>query len=208
MTPIVALRGEIGASLFKTRIIQTKLTYIQSTIIGNRNELVKTIMDSLFKYGNTWRNEISNLLKETEITLNELRKLNREEIKRRIKEYDKKKWVDEINAKSSLSIYKSKKIELGGAENLYDNRPASITLFQARTNSLPLRARVPSLREGGNCPMCEYQEENLEHFILECPGYAEVRVKMIKLQMLQIENKQILLDQFYSHLKIQMKWKK
>ncbi len=75
------------------------------------------------------------------------------------------------------------------APDLYDNRPASITLFLAKTNSLPLKYRVQFLRVDAECSVCDDEKEDLEHFILHCARYLEKCQNFLKLQQPYQENK-------------------
>ena len=71
-----------------------------------------------------------------------------------------------MEKKSSLCIYRRWKRQMGGMEEIYDNRPASIVLFKVRTNSLELQDRKRHTNEETRCPMCQAELENLEHFFI------------------------------------------
>lgn len=70
-------------------------------------------------------------------------------------------------------IQTMEKLNRGG--RLYDNRPAFVTLFQARTNSLPLQERI-EFQVDTRCQLCSETTENLEYF---CEGYNEERKKYV-----------------------------
>ena len=67
----------------------------------------------------------------------------------------------------------------------YDNRPASITLYKARINCLPLKDRKRHQNENTTCEVCGEEEENLKHFMLRCKEYEEERKTIITMLELQ-----------------------
>ena len=60
--------------------------------------------------------------------------------------------------------------EIGGQEEVYMNEPASEILFKCRTNTLKLNDRKIFERESTECNLCSGENEDLEHFLLWCPG--------------------------------------
>ena len=81
---------------------------------------------------------------------------------------DSSEWKEELQSKSSLSIYREHKKKFGD-EHLYDNRRSSELLFKARTNTLELfnRNRFRAM-DGRKCPFCD-EIEDIVHFLLKCP---------------------------------------
>ena len=62
-------------------------------------------------------------------------------------------------------------------ELFYDNTPSSITLFRCRSNTLQLNDRKRFKNESTKCLACTEENENLEHFILNCTHYQDIRNK-------------------------------
>ena len=185
------VRGEAGASLFQTRIMKSKLTYIQSILKGGRNELVEQIIrNSIVCRADTWSEDSMKILDTLGVSVRRLKEMTRSEIEKSLLEWDTMKWKEGMAQKSSLEIYRQNKEKVGQVDYMYDNRPNSIIFFQARTNSLPLHNRVKFLREDSICPVCGNENENLEHFILFCAGYREERKKILGLQQPYQENKE------------------
>ena len=185
------VRGEAGASLFQTRIMKSKLTYIQSILKGGRNELVEQIIrNSIVCRADTWSEDSMKILDTLGVSVRRLKEMTRSEIEKSLLEWDTIKWKEGMAQKSSLEIYRQNKEKVGQVDYMYDNRPNSIIFFQARTNSLPLHNRVKFLREDSICPVCGNENENLEHFILFCAGYREERKKILGLQQPYQENKE------------------
>ena len=79
------------------------------------------------------------------------------------------------------------------ASPIYDNTPASIVLFQARSNTLPLEARK---RYDKECKLCGKDEENQHHFLLECEKLTEERLRLPRLQRPHPENTNSILRDF------------
>ena len=61
--------------------------------------------------------------------------------------------------------------------------------LRSRTNSLSLRDIKRHTGENTDCPFCEGETESLEHFMLECNQYNDLRMKCNKLQKPYIEDK-------------------
>ena len=104
-TPIGALRGEVGSSLMKTRIMKGKLIYFRG-IFDRSNELLKEIVRN---HKCKLTKEIDNLLQEIGLTKREFMLCNINDIKRKCKEWDDLKWKEDNEKKVSLAIYNRNK---------------------------------------------------------------------------------------------------
>ena len=104
-----------------------------------------------------------------------LRRIGEGEIDKRVEEWDRSKWIESMNSKSTLQVYRSYKQELK-EENFYDNAAESIIMFKARSNSLKLKWRSRFQNESVVCVLCGEEEENLQHFLIRCPALQHVRV--------------------------------
>lgn len=81
-------------------------------------------------------------------------KLESKEIKEKLNTWDTEQWRNEIHNKSSLQIYRTYKSNIHSEQELYDNSPASIILYKARTNNLNLNIRQRFQNENTSCVMC------------------------------------------------------
>ena len=81
-------------------------------------------------------------------------------------------------------------------ETIYDNTPASVVLFQARTNSLPLEDRKRHESKETTCRLCGEETEDLGHFILSCTKLSEIRSQISPLQRPYISDKSYILKTF------------
>ena len=92
ITPVAALRGEIGASTMKSRARESRILLAKSIIDGN-NELVKTILwKSIQNNRNIWGIRLKNDLKEVRISIKDLQEMNKAEIRKRVRDIDKEEW--------------------------------------------------------------------------------------------------------------------
>ena len=71
----------------------------------------------------------------TNINFYYIRLNSKEYLKQFMIKWDRNIWEDELEMKTSLQIYKKNDF---GEEEIYDNRPSSIILYKARTNTLQL----------------------------------------------------------------------
>lgn len=94
------------------------------------------------------------LLEKVGISIHRLERITRRELEECLREWDTRRWREEMDKKTSLQIYRQHKKKIGEVDHMYDNTPASTLLFQARTNSLPLGNRIHFLRGGDiKCPV-------------------------------------------------------
>ena len=128
------------------------------------------------------------MMEQVDVNGRGLEIMKKEEMEKRIERWDTKRWEEEMVEKSSLRIYRRFKKDLGKMEYVYDNKPESIILFQARTNSLPLEDRRRYGGKDTRCPVCQEGQETLEHFLLFCEGYGEERINIRKLHRPYIED--------------------
>ena len=122
------------------------------------------------------------IIRELDVFREGIRSQTKESIKNKIKEIDSRKWREDLDEKSSVTIYKEWRKENGGQEEVYTNDPASEILFKCRSNTLRLNYINIFINKSTECFMCGAECEDLEHFLLWCPAYREERHKHIKLQ--------------------------
>lgn len=190
------LKGEIGASSMKTRILKGKLTYVRH-IISERtddskkscNELLKKVVLEMFEDGNfDWIREMKQAMNDIGLKLHQVSQMKDEELKKKIKDWDTDLWRNGIEAKKSLEMYKEFKSVV--KEEEYDNSFASVILYRARCNVLNLGDRKRFQAEETTCIGCGHQLESLNHFLLDCPLYEEARRHSIILQRPHMENQE------------------
>ena len=175
-TVVEVLRGEIGASATETRLVEARLMMAKS-IHGSKNEWLKEILNKVRRNaGNPWNRGLNKSLEKVGISYEELIEMSKLEIKRKVREWDSRKWREGLSRKSSVKIYRENKKEVK-EDKVYDNRKPSQILFQARANCMALNERNRH-REGGEtrCEICDEGEmENLGHFLLACEALDSER---------------------------------
>ena len=175
-TPIAAMRGDIGASTMKIRIMKNKLKYTRY-IMSKGNELLRGIFLNMYNQNrDSLIREIRGYMEELDIgSLDMLVNLNENSLLNLIRSYDSNKWLEDIRSKSTLNIYTLNKTAIK-EEIMYDNSIESTLLFRCRSNTLKLNWR--NRFEGGDtrCKACDSgEEETLEHFLIGCEGLSNVR---------------------------------
>ena len=177
-TPICAMRGDIGASTMDIREMKTKLKYVRY-IMNGPNELLKNVFVRMYNDNkDTLIKGIKMYLQRLKIdSLNNLIIMNEKNLLTLIKEYDNKNWLEELEEKSTLQLYRNFKKAIS-AECFFDNTYESALLFKARSNTLKLDWRKRF--EGGDvqCKLCrDGTEETQEHFFLYCKKLEGIRRK-------------------------------
>ena len=170
-TPIVALRGEVGASDMESRLIKDRLLFTKN-MLESDNSLVKTTIEKVMSDGgSSWKKKTDEYLRMVGLSMEELQTINKNGIKKRIYEYDSRKWTEELRTKSSLEIYRECKTEVK-EEKFYKNGEVSRLIFRARSNTMALNDRFRhdrgENRRDTDCGICGTEMETLEHFVLRC----------------------------------------
>ena len=93
-----------------------------------------------------------------------------------------------MQEKVSLKLYREWRDKIGGQESVYENSEASLIMFRCRSNTLNLADRKRFQNQPTTCVMCEWEYENLAHFLLQCPAYREERRENLVLQQPYKEN--------------------
>ena len=79
-------------------------------------------------------------MSKTGIHSGKLRTESKADVKKLMYSRDKQLWIEDIESKSSLNIYRRFKTDIF-EEDIYDNIPSSRILNKARTNTLQLNDR-------------------------------------------------------------------
>ena len=146
-TAKVALRVDIGAPAMKTRFIESKILMVKNILEGENNS-TRVILEKERENKSKWNNQLNKYLEEIGIKYEDIERLKRSTIRRKIREWDTDKWKKEVEEYSKIDIYKAFKKEIK-EEKCYDNRPESNLLFLARTNSLKLNSENKYTKIGG-----------------------------------------------------------
>ena len=187
--PTGTLRGEIGSAMMKTRIIKGKLLYWKSVQEGN-NELLKELVNHEKCFLNL---EIDKWLNLIGLNKRQVLENSKEYLQEKIRRFDLEIWLKDNDKKKSLEIYNENRKEI--VERTYYNSSKSLLMFRYRTNTLNLNDRKRHKNEDTKCDLCGEENEDLEHFLLECTALNKERNEIIEIQRPRIENKNDLLSQ-------------
>merc|ERR1711874_120187 len=142
-----ALRGEMGASLVSSRIMETMMLYIIDTMKGSFENIKAMMEDTMKVKKGRWYTSIEKYMENLGISWEELKKMSREELKLRVREYDTKKW------ETSLQDLKTQKYYVQGKKKFcydfcYRNSYDSTFLAKARLNALKLEEQIGRGKRG------------------------------------------------------------
>ena len=175
-TPCAVLRGEMGASCMQSRVMKTKLKFINWSM-KSRGGLLKEIVREMIEEGDD-RMILKTMEKMRIINIascSELERMTPMEINRTVNEYDESQWKRELELKSTISIYRNEKTSIR-EEKIYENDEASTILFRARSNTLQLEWRQRFTDGDVKCKICnEGEEETLLHFVEKCVALQDTR---------------------------------
>ena len=189
--PIATLRGEVGSSLMESRIMKEKISYLKYAE-NSDNQMLRRVMVELREGQYKWFKQVESYM--IEVNIRNIGEESKETIKKKIYEYDTRKWREEMETKSSLHIYKNWKKEI--KQSPYRNNFQSVLLFKLRSNTLNLEVRNRFKGESTICKMCNEDEEDLFHFMLHCRMLQDIRINRIELQRPIGENEEATVGDF------------
>ena len=173
---VAALRGELGASMVKSRVMETTLQYVREVMNGRFGNIREMMLDTIEQKVGSWYRTVNSYVRELGISWTELFDMSKGEIKNMIRRYDTQAWRDNLENKSTLRYYREGKTKIG-YEFCYRNNANSMFLARARANSLKLEEAIGRGNAFYNrtCKLCNQGEENLVHFIVVCPTLERKR---------------------------------
>ena len=125
---------------------------------------------------------------KVQITQEQLLHWNKEQIKKKINEWDTKQWREGMESKSTLNIYREYKMDIREEAWFLNNHKANI-MMKARSNTLKLNWREFGTESAKICKLCSEGIETLEHFLIDCDRLQELRSRYLELQRPIVQNK-------------------
>ena len=173
---VAALRGEMGASMVKSRVMETSLQYVRSTMSGDFEDVKELMLDTIKTKKGRWYKLTNSYREELKMTWEEVYKISKEALKKRIREYDTLLWKLDLTNKTTLKYYAMGKTEIG-YNHCYRNNMNSTFLARARVNSLKLEEAVGrgNIFHDRMCKLCGQEEEDIVHFIVKCKALETKR---------------------------------
>ena len=127
-------------------------------MLETENVLVKRIAKRVLKdENNNWNKIMREYMVEIGMKNEDWETMSKDDIKKKVREYDNKRWNENLEEKTSLEVYKKykKKVE---ESNCYDNSKDSELLFKARANVLVLEDLKRHKKENTDCKICDMRE--------------------------------------------------
>ena len=171
-----ALRGEMGASLVESRIMETVLLYALDTLQG-KFENIKCMMNDTMEVGKgRWYSSVNKYLSALNLQWKSLESLPRKELKAMVREYDTVKWRQGLLGMKTQIYYCLGKKKMG-YDMCYRNTYDSTFFAKARLNSLKLEDQIGrgKSRYDKTCKLCGRENEDMVHFIIKCTALESVR---------------------------------
>ena len=198
-TPVETLRGEVGASEVESRVAETILMFVRSTLQGEFEDIKSYMTHDLETGKGRWAREVKKLEQEFELGQDELKTISKKELKDKIKEKDTRKWEEGLEEKETLKWYKKGKNKIGYDE-CYRNTFSSKLLARARTNTLQVEEFKHRRDRNHNkmCRLCGIEDEDLRHFMISCPRIRSRRNKELMRKWSNADKDQQLIDLLYN----------
>ena len=123
-----------------------------------------------------WYKRMINHLRKLNVTWDNLIEMPRAEIKKRVKDFDTDKWRSSLQDLSTQKYYVTGKVKFG-YDFCYRNNYNSTFLAKARLNALKLEEQISRGKDwyDSTCKLCRQTEENIVHFIMDCPALESIR---------------------------------
>ena len=162
--------------MVKSRVMETTLQYVREVMNGKFGNVREMMLDTIDQKVGSWYRTVNSYVRELGISWTELYDMTKGEIKSMIRRYDTQAWKDNLEDKSTLGYYREGKTKIG-YEFCYRNNANSMFLARARVNSLKLEEAIGRGKAFYNrtCKLCNQGEEDLVHFIVECPTLERKR---------------------------------
>ena len=118
-------------------------------------------------------------------------------MKQKLKDWDTTKGKENQTLIQPCKVIKHLKLT-SKKKKICNISHASVVLYRARTNFLPLENRKRHTNEDTTCKLHKQEKGNLwQHFLFTCPAYQEHRTEIRKLQQPYPEDKTMLLGELW-----------
>ena len=167
------------------------------SIWNGKNEMVKEVLRKMRnEKSNPWIRRLNLYLRKIGVNFDQMVRMKKRQIVRKILKYDSIRWYDNLLTKTSLGIYRRKKREIKD-ERIYSNDRASELLFRARSNTLDLNTDKRHRGESEMCDLCERGTEDLRHFMLECCRLEDKRDQQLMTKYWKADKEEMIGDMIF-----------
>ena len=171
--------GELGLLKFISKSNELKLRYF-CKVMKEKDRLIYKVIDELSKNGNcNFRTKVEKLINNYNLNLEDLLKLDLDEIYNQIKskivELEKVEWGASVENKPKLRFYKRIKNDWGLEDYIFHphrNKVDELLRLRSGTNSLEIEKGRHSGKSVDErvCRLCLSEVEDEEHFLGYCPS--------------------------------------
>ena len=94
-TTLESLRGEVGASMMSSRLMETMLSFVIDTLTGEVEDMKTYMLHEIETGKGQWIKMVNQYRNILGITWEEMKEIEKKDLKKRIREYDIKIWREE-----------------------------------------------------------------------------------------------------------------
>ena len=102
---VEGLRGEIGASSVRSRIMESMLAFIVNTNNSKFVNLKSMMKDAIARKKGKWFRTVNKYREELNLTWKEIEEMDRSTLKKCIRKYDNELWKQGLREKKVLHFY-------------------------------------------------------------------------------------------------------
>merc|ERR1711913_174340 len=106
---VESLRGEMGASMVYSRVMETTLMYVVDTLTGKFQDVKNMMLHTIAKGKGRWFKAADEYREELKLSWEDFKTMDKKSLKNIIKKYDTKKWNEGMKEKVSLIHYEQEK---------------------------------------------------------------------------------------------------
>ena len=157
---------------------------------------VKSYMEHELNTGKgRWASTVYKYRQEIGIGWNDLKEINKKDMKVRIRERDTRLWMEDMQEKETLKWYREGKKGIQ-YDQCYRNGLNSKILARARTNTLQVEEVLQrrNREHDKTCRLCGNEEEDLKHFLISCPRLRTKRNRRIMEKWRNIDKDRQVID--------------
>ena len=158
-TGVEFLRGEVGSSSMKWRIIKGRLLYIHRKLTDEKDTYIKKIIKKDIELGYTEMGKrLRKEILEAGLTAR-IETYSRSEIISAIKEKDRLEWISNMRNKVTLKRYMENKVNIL-EEKWFKNANKYTLIMKGRSDTLNLKWREWGSEEEKICPLCRWRAKH------------------------------------------------
>ena len=141
----------------------------------------KIIIEEINQTEMKWIKLVKSYMSRMRLSIDNIVDMTPQQLKDYINRKESEEWREGMNNKSSLALYKDHKKQIDEVKWFRNGIKWNI-MVKARTNTLKLGWRNWETEMEKKCEICEIENEDLKHFLLECTFLEKLGCQFIELQ--------------------------